>query len=331
MGLLSRIASAWTNSEPASVQLHGNSKHDLRLLREEASKLADFDIQICEAPWTMKNSAIHLLDGTGLSKLPLERMAKRNSILINWTSQLGDITNIASTVQTWICSSSSAADRLHGVGSQRANVVIIPHGIDLKSFRPCGIDRKLALRRQLGIARNATCIGAMDMSIDRDEAFVETIRIARAEVDDLCVLVAGANRDSMTKRLMQLGIPAHRIPIDSVANRCKFYGTLDAYVIASTLEADSVTLLECWATGVPVVSVKVGMVADHVIDGINGGLGESVQELANALVDMCFDSNHRHGCQQRALHDVKQFDWSRIASRYVREVYRPLLSASKAA
>ncbi|MCK5187266.1 MAG: glycosyltransferase, partial [Deltaproteobacteria bacterium] len=86
-------------------------------------------------------------------------------------------------------------------------------------------------------------------------------------------------------------------------------------------------LLESWATGVPVVSTRVGMPADLIEHGKNGMLAEleDVKDLANHSISLIEDDGLQERCRRQALDDVKHYDWSLIADRYYQELYKPFL------
>ena len=52
----------------------------------------------------------------------------------------------------------------------------------------------------------------------------------------------------------------------------KFYNKLDAYICASSSEGFSLSVLEACATGIPVISTKVGGCEDLIQDNYNGFL-----------------------------------------------------------
>lgn len=59
------------------------------------------------------------------------------------------------------------------------------------------------------------------------------------------------------------------VPLEQMPS---FYADLDAYLCASSSEGFSLSVLEAAASGIPVVSTRVGGCEDLIIDGINGFL-----------------------------------------------------------
>ena len=66
---------------------------------------------------------------------------------------------------------------------------------------------------------------------------------------------------------------------------------------------------ESWATGVPVVSTKVGMSVDYIRDGENGFLVEveDYKTLAERAVQVMDDLTLREKFIQNGLADVRQW------------------------
>jgi glycosyltransferase involved in cell wall biosynthesis len=66
------------------------------------------------------------------------------------------------------------------------------------------------------------------------------------------------------------------------------YASSDAFVFASLTETLGLVVLEAMASGLPVIAVPAGGVADHLRDGLNGLAvpPADVHAMANAMVMM---------------------------------------------
>lgn len=86
-------------------------------------------------------------------------------------------------------------------------------------------------------------------------------------------------------------------------------------------------MLESMASGVPLVSTRVGMCADILRDGDNGFLEEidDVEALAASAAKLLENDDLRRTIAANALQTAQHYDWSAIANKYHHEVYRPLL------
>ena len=103
------------------------------------------------------------------------------------------------------------------------------------------------------------------------------------------------------------------------------YHALDLYLIASRCEGGPLALGESWATGVPVVSTRMGMPADRIEHGNNGLLAdnEDAAALAAACTSIIATPALRENIRSSALADVARLDWSVIATQHL-ALYRRL-------
>jgi len=86
--------------------------------------------------------------------------------------------------------------------------------------------------------------------------------------------------------------------------------------------------LESLASGVPLVSTRVGLVPDIVQHGWNGFLADSedVDSLAEHVARLIEQPELRDRLATNGLTSIVSYDWHHIAARYYQELYRPLLS-----
>lgn len=160
----------------------------------------------------------------------------------------------------------------------------IPIGVDLPLFplRPEGA--REAARARLGLPAGAFVVGSFQKDgvgtgaglepklIKGPDVLVEALRGLRARVPELHVLLSGPARGYVQRRLDELGIPwTHRFPAryDELP---ELYAALDAYAVTSRQEGGPKAVLEAMASGVPLVTTRVGQASELVCDGENGWL-----------------------------------------------------------
>ena len=87
-------------------------------------------------------------------------------------------------------------------------------------------------------------------------------------------------------------------------------------------------VLESMASGVPLVSTRVGMSNDLICDGVSGFLNEieDADGLAVSAARLFSDRNLATSVSTTAARKAQCYDWMAIADRYHKEVYRPLLA-----
>ncbi|HET9289202.1 MAG TPA: glycosyltransferase family 4 protein [Gaiella sp.] len=167
-------------------------------------------------------------------------------------------------------------------GVDPACVHRIPIGIELERFPPGDPQRRREARDALGLPAQAFVVGSFQKDgvgfgdglepkwIKGPDVLVETLELARRDVDDLVVLLTGPARGYVRQELERRGIPhVHRMLPDR-DGLTGAYHALDAYLVASRQEGGPKSVLESMATGVPLVTTRAGQAPDLVVDGENG-------------------------------------------------------------
>ena len=105
------------------------------------------------------------------------------------------------------------------------------------------------------------------------------------------VLLTGPARGYMQRELDTLGVPWEHVFARSRKDLARAYHALDVYVVASRQEGGPKAVLESMATGIPLVTTRVGQAPDLVEDGLNGLLCdvEDIEALAAAVIKVAED------------------------------------------
>ena len=105
-------------------------------------------------------------------------------------------------------------------------------------------------------------------------------------VPELCFLLTGPSRGYVRAGLERLGIPYRHVLLDDVDAVASAYEAIDVCVVASRDEGGPRAVLEAMATGVPLVTTRVGQAADLVEHGVNGWMVdvEDVEALVGSIV-----------------------------------------------
>jgi glycosyltransferase involved in cell wall biosynthesis len=98
-------------------------------------------------------------------------------------------------------------------------------------------------------------------------------------------------RNNLTKLAQELGILNHILFMDRRDDISDLMAASDISVLPSHEEGFSNVVLESMATGLPVVSTRVGGNPEAIIDGMTGWLvpPQNPEELANKIVDLLND------------------------------------------
>lgn len=299
----------------------------------------------------LKNQIIHFVDRYVYFNGAPGQLHPSNHLFLTWFH--GDLSDSNPAMQRLFTQLFEAAHSLERIvlscriskqplvelGIPEDKLVMIPLGVDLTRFCPPSEEMRRQARHRLGVPEDAICIGSFQKDgsgwgegfepklLKGPDVFLEVIATLAARYSNLLVLLTGPARGYVKQGLARLGVPYIYHFLDNYYDIVRYYYALDLYVIASRVEGGPAALLESWATGVPLVSTRVGMPADLIEHGQNGMLAEveDVAGLAEYAVAFIEDSQLRENYRRCALADVQQYDWSSIAEQYYQKLYRPFL------
>jgi len=219
-------------------------------------------------------------------------------------------------------------------GVSEEKIIVIPLGVDLSLFKSASSEEKQKIKEQLEIPRDKIVIGSFQKDgvgwgeglepklIKGPDIFVKAVE-KLAKDYPVFVLLVGPARGYVKSKLKKLGIPFKHIYLKNFSDVAEYYRALDLYLITSRIEGGPKAILEAWASGVPVVSTKVGMVPDIAQDENNVLLieVEDVDGIVKQAIRLIEGDNLKERLTQNALGEVKKNSWDNIAKRYYKEIY----------
>jgi glycosyltransferase involved in cell wall biosynthesis len=326
-----------------------------RYLSSYLSQNSGMKVYLCNNPLKMnlKRQIIFFGARQKFLRIPFKDIHASNDVFLLWPH--GDPSSMDSQLKKEFHLLPEAAGMLRGIvtlceggkrdlikfGIASQKIHVIPVGVDLNRFTPVTDELRSSMRREMGIPQDAVCVGSFQKDgegwdagdtpklIKGPDVFLEVVKKLSRYQKNLHVLLTGPARGYVKKGLEKIGVPyTHQmLKRDEYHKIARFYHALDLYLITSRCEGGPIMLLESWASGVPVVSTRMGMPADVVRHGENGMLADSedIKSLHTHCMSMIEDKDLYERCRSRALQDVKDFDWSRIAKRHYEELYTPCL------
>ena len=212
-------------------------------------------------------------------------------------------------------------------GVPRERVFKIPIGIDLQHFpfAPAG-------------QRDAFVIGSfvkdgvgMDEGLEPKllkgpDTFVQVVESLRATIPELSVLLTGPARGYVRRELERLGVPYRHAVLRTRAELARAYQQSDVCLVTSRQEGGPKSVLEAMATGVPLVTTRVGQASELVVDGQNGLLAnvDDVDALTEAVLRLHADSGLRDrlrtaGRATAEAHGEERLDpmWAQLLEGFV--------------
>jgi glycosyltransferase involved in cell wall biosynthesis len=224
----------------------------------------------------------------------------------------------------------------------REKLVRNPLGVDLQRFRPSDAATRAKRSAELGIPQDAFCIGSFHKDgqgwdegmepklIKGPDVFVKAMEKVYKH-HPVFVLLSAPARGFVKNGLDQLGVSYRHIILEDFHDVPSLYAALDLYLITSREEGGPEGVLEALASGVPLVSTKVGLAPDVVTHGEDGLLTEveDIDGLAKQMIRLIEDRQLREKLLRNGLETIKPYDWKTIAARYYHELYAPLLAGKQ--
>ncbi len=208
-------------------------------------------------------------------------------------------------------------------GMPEAAVVQIPIGISAAQYPLIVEGDRHRCREQLGLPQDAFIIGSFQKDgtgwgdgmepklIKGPDVFLKVIEVVKRTIPELVVLLSGPARGYVKEGLNQLGVPYVHTQVESEREMVACYHALDAYLITSRQEGGPKALLESMATGVPVVSTRVGQCVEIVKHQENGWLVdveavEAVAECVEKIYGM--NTEEKNAVRKRARQTAESHD-----------------------
>jgi glycosyltransferase involved in cell wall biosynthesis len=166
-------------------------------------------------------------------------------------------------------------------GIAREKLHRIPIGIDTDAFSPRTPGSRTAARRALDLPESAFVLGSFQKDgvgwgeglepklIKGPDTLLEVARRLRERVPELVVLLTGPSRGYVRTGLERLGIRHRHVLLPGIDSVAQAYEAIDACIVTSRDEGGPRAVLEAMATGVPLVTTRVGQALDLVRHGEN--------------------------------------------------------------
>lgn len=232
-------------------------------------------------------------------------------------------------------------DRFLDWGVPAEKIIRIPLGIDLAIFTPVTEEQKQKCRQRLNIPENVFCIGSFQKDgngwgsgltpklVKGPDVFLDTMQRVYEQHKNLFVLLTGPARGYMKRGLDALGIPYQHYMLSNYHDVAKMYHCLDMYLVASREEGGPKAVLEALATGVPLVSTRVGLAPDIIQHNYNGLLAEvdDTETLVKHILNLVAHKELGERLSQQGLKTITAYDWVHISSLYYKKLYVPILQS----
>ncbi|MBA7489468.1 D-inositol-3-phosphate glycosyltransferase [subsurface metagenome] len=270
---------------------------------------------------------------------------KSNKVVLTWFHVMPDDPRIrfVKEAQKYVdvvhTASTITKEKLIEIGIPEEKIVVIPLGVDLNLFKPVSPEEKQKIREKLGIPKTKLVVGSFQKDgvgweeglklkwVKGPDIFVEVIHKLRMDYD-IVVLLTGPARGYIKRELDRIGVPYKHFFLKNYLEIPKYYNALDLYLVASRVEGGPKAILEAMATGVPLVSTKVGIAGDIIREGYNGLLAdvEDVETLSDKASKIIEGKKLANRLIDNASNTIRNYSWENIAKEYYEKIYKRFLN-----
>ncbi len=208
------------------------------------------------------------------------------------------------------------------------------YGVDVETFRPAGVQERVAIRRRLNLPVNAfLIILASRVSHEKDpETVLQAVAAARARGLNAVLLNLSGGYEQFLALAHSLGLSdlsrwvLARPAMHPMTELADYMRAADALVQGSLEEGLGLSPLEALACEVPVVATDVGGMAAHLGNYATLTPRRDPRAMADALVTIAARADAAHEQAQRGREYVCR-EWSR--TKAFSELHRSLVGASR--
>ncbi len=229
-------------------------------------------------------------------------------------------------------------NKLIEAGFNKDKIEVVPLGVDLSIFKSYNKKRKSQLRKKFNLPKDKIIIGSFQKDgvgwgeglepklIKGPDIFCEVVKKIKKKFD-IHIFLTGPARGYVKKKLEKYKIPYTHIYLENYKEMADCYNVLDLYIIASRVEGGPLSLLECMATGIPIVTTKVGMALYLIENEINGFMSDidDIDQLFLNSIKILKNFDLRKKIINNGFKTIKKYSWQNVAKQYYFKIYKKLL------
>jgi len=237
-----------------------------------------------------------------------------------------------SSIKKIVCVSNKINSIIRSYITQPEKVVTVHSGIDTTKFQVT-TNRTNLLREEYNIPTNTLIIGNTSALEDHKDyfTFINTIDVlASRSIPVQAFIIGRGSRDGVLKDYVAKKGLNDKIHFTGFRKDIiRVLPALDLFLITSNEEGLGTSVLDAFASRVPVVATRAGGIPEMVVHRETGLLAavEDHVSLANAIEESIKDPTLRNSLIENAANKVKDFSKERTAQQTLR-IYEGSLNAS---
>lgn len=313
----------------------------------ESQRLAT--VRISTTPLFLRKKVVHFFsENTLVGKNGVKHKKGSNTFVFTWfhisdqdSYRTRFISFLNSAVDKVHTASSITEQKLLRFGLRREKLIRIALDVDLKSFFPLEEKEKKLLRKKLELPTDTILIGSFQKDgngwglglepklIKGPDIFCDAVETI-AKKYPIHIVLTGPARGYVKRRLEKSSIPFSHTYLKNYAEVAQYFQAINLYLICSREEGGPKAILESMATGVPLVSTRVGMAPDIIENGTNGILVDAIgsDTIAQGAISILSSEQLRNNLIKNALEKSQEFSSEIMAQKFYEKIYKSLLKSS---
>lgn len=215
-------------------------------------------------------------------------------------------------------------------------VSTVPNGIEIEGACSQTSNRRVAMRRTLGLAEDDLVVGTVArLAKEKDfTTFLRTIAIARERLPKLRVLIVGDGPLRLELEAFAAALGLGKAVVRFLGERrdaAEVIASYDAFLLTSVIEGMPNAVMESQLAGVPVVATRAGGTIDLIRDGETGLLAPigNAAALAGALVRVLTDKSLHEQISSAARQQIRSGFTAEMLVKRTEAVYHRLLTTAE--
>ena len=228
-------------------------------------------------------------------------------------------------VDAFITISQEINAELEGLNIDVCKRPYIPNGVDTEHFSPVPLHTKQNIKTMLGLPDGPLVVYTGRLVAEKR---VDLLLQAWSNVDDTAkrgtlIIVGTGNQEAWLHSQARERV----IFTGGVENVLPYLQCADLFVLPSSTEGLSNSLLEAMSTGLPVIATAVGGAPDVIDHKVNGWLipPNDIQAIQNAITNLLSDPDLRYQLAQSARQTIIERFALSVVARQLRKLYDEVL------
>ena len=233
-------------------------------------------------------------------------------------------------VKKVICVSDAIKDLLNQQLGQHEKVISVHSGIDLEKFTYQQGSRE-DVRKKYGISPDAfLCISVASLTSEKNVlTYLKAAHLVLQKHPDVHFICVGDGRErSMLEAFVAEHQLTHRVHFTGFISKVpEVLSAADLCVLSSLSEGLGTSIIDAFASGVPVVASRVGGIPELVIDGETGFLADPThpETFAEGMMRLIENPELRSEIIAKAHTHSQQFSKQQMGARTL-DIYRSIIA-----